>query len=443
MGINMAEVIEYVSYVDPILPVLDVPKFPVPKESHFNFLKPGSKEVLTRPVHIHEHLPPINPLEDEPMYSQDKEIDVVGGISGGSDGIFKRPEEGMPAKKMKLEDEGRATREISSVMMTTSGFISPAREGKLPESRPPKLQDEFPKSVPPPMISPPFKIKETAPLPLGGADKKLDKKLKRKERIEKERKKDKHFKMPDPSALDLFNPPMPLQPTPLPREADEGLLIAERKKELKKLKTKTKDERKKKVKPPKANIFTPPKFDPFEVLPTNLTQPPMSSQVQAHNYLTGAAHSLFSGSNLLDQNIFGQQPLLSAQNNPLIDGKLISEPDKNKLNIFKKIQRPAKEEQLKQTPQMPDFFTPSKLDQQFQPEPLQKIPKLPKDTTLTRIDEPMNLSGQSFDPQPLPKTPTIPRTPEIKQNLEKKEKKERKKRDKQQQQQQQVIDDII
>jgi transcription initiation factor TFIID subunit 3 len=63
MGINMNEIIEYISYVDPIITNLEIPKYPVAKESHFNFLKPGSKEVLTRPVHIHEHLPPINPQE--------------------------------------------------------------------------------------------------------------------------------------------------------------------------------------------------------------------------------------------------------------------------------------------------------------------------------------------------------------------------------------------
>lgn len=63
MGINMNEIIEYISYVDPIMPILEIPKYPISKDSHFNFLKPGSKEILTRPVHIHEHLPPINPPE--------------------------------------------------------------------------------------------------------------------------------------------------------------------------------------------------------------------------------------------------------------------------------------------------------------------------------------------------------------------------------------------
>lgn len=62
MGISVLELEEYVKYVNfgpaPSL----VPKYPISKEDHLNFLKPGSKEVVTRPVHIHEHLPPMNPL---------------------------------------------------------------------------------------------------------------------------------------------------------------------------------------------------------------------------------------------------------------------------------------------------------------------------------------------------------------------------------------------
>lgn len=479
MGINMADILEYVNFVDPILPVIEVPKIPIPKESHFNFLKPGSKEVLTRPVHIHEHLPPINPPEDETLYSNgEKDIDVVGfGMSG--DDIFKRPAdssaESSTAKKIKLEEEGRATREISSVMMTTSGFISPAREGRLPEARPPKLADEFPKPIPPPLISPPFKSKEIAG-PSNVNDKKLEKKLKKKEKQEKERKKDKHVKdrflLPDPSELEQFNPPPIAAPQIImPREANEDMLMAERKKELKKLKTKVKDDnKKKKEKPPKVPkqsqqqnfdssfLDVKPKFDPFNVLPTSLPQPPStSSQIQAHNYLTGAAHTGLYTNPLIDQNIFSaaaqSQSLLSQ--NPIIDGKLISEPDKNKLNIFKKIQRQPKEDLLKQ--QLPDFISPSKFDQihpstatssssssqQIFTDPsMKKIPKLPKETTLTRIDDnmPMNLSGMSNArdyEEPLPKTPTIPRTPEIVHNFEKKEKKERKKREKKIDQQQQ------
>lgn len=60
--INLSDLEDYCRYVNfgqgPNL----VPKYPLPKEDHLNFLKPGSKEVVTRPVHIHEHLPPMYPL---------------------------------------------------------------------------------------------------------------------------------------------------------------------------------------------------------------------------------------------------------------------------------------------------------------------------------------------------------------------------------------------
>lgn len=68
LGINLSELEEYIQYVEPVVPAHDIPKYPVKKDSHLNFLKPGSKEVLTRPMHIHEHLPAINPEEGE-IYS--------------------------------------------------------------------------------------------------------------------------------------------------------------------------------------------------------------------------------------------------------------------------------------------------------------------------------------------------------------------------------------
>ncbi|CAG9797457.1 unnamed protein product [Chironomus riparius] len=476
MGINMHEIIEYISYVDPIITNLEIPKYPVAKDSHFNFLKPGSKEVLTRPVHIHEHLPPINPQEEATYSNGEKDIDVVGLPN---DDVFKRPAEtdSNPAKKIKLEEEGRATREISSVMMTTSGFISPAREGKLPESKPPKLVEEFPKPIPPPMISPStFKSKDSPfSVPSSGpTDKKLEKRLKKKNH-DKEKKKDKHFKdkysLPDPNELAQYDPIPPQQslapPIIMPREANEHMIMAERKKELKKLKMKNKDEvKKKKEKPPKhpkmqsfdqGFMDSKSTFDPYQVLPTSISQPlATSTQIQAHKYLTGAAHALFPNP-ILDSFGSQQTPLMSTQN-PLIEGKLISEPDKQKLNIFKKISKPKedpiKHQQQSMQSQM-DFLTPSKLDRfdtnqpstshppQTFADPMKKVHKLPKETTLTRVDDslnmPMNLSGpsrsndSSFEEMPVPKTPTIPpKTPDFKmsQNVEKKEKKERKKKEK-------------
>lgn len=63
MHVNIADLEEYIQYVDSA-PPLEIPLFPVPKESHLNFLKPGSNEVVTRPVHVHEHLPPMLPELD-------------------------------------------------------------------------------------------------------------------------------------------------------------------------------------------------------------------------------------------------------------------------------------------------------------------------------------------------------------------------------------------
>ena len=61
MNVNLSDLEEYVSNVDPVPCAIEVPKFPLQKENHLNFLKPGSKEVVTRPVHVNEHLPAMFP----------------------------------------------------------------------------------------------------------------------------------------------------------------------------------------------------------------------------------------------------------------------------------------------------------------------------------------------------------------------------------------------
>lgn len=61
MGISVPELEEYVEYVASVPCAIELPKYPIEKESHLNLLKPGSREVVTRPVHIHEHLPAMHP----------------------------------------------------------------------------------------------------------------------------------------------------------------------------------------------------------------------------------------------------------------------------------------------------------------------------------------------------------------------------------------------
>jgi len=61
LGIRIQELEDFVQNVDSTPLGFNVPKYPLPKDSHLNFLKPGSKEVVHRPVHVHEHLPPMHP----------------------------------------------------------------------------------------------------------------------------------------------------------------------------------------------------------------------------------------------------------------------------------------------------------------------------------------------------------------------------------------------
>lgn len=167
LHVELPELAEYTRCV-PSVPIPNhIDKFPKPKESNLNFLKPGSHEVVTRPMHVHEHLPPMYPEKerDTPAVAGTVEIQQ-NGIENTETGtvacaspeisvsdspekpkdIFKRPTDpvSLPNSKrprLRLDEEER-TREISSVMMTMSGFLSPAREGKLPEARPPTIMSE-------------------------------------------------------------------------------------------------------------------------------------------------------------------------------------------------------------------------------------------------------------------------------------------------------------
>lgn len=61
MNIDIQELAEYVKNVDSVSCPVQVSQYPVRRENHLNFLKPGSREVVTRPVYIHEHLPAMYP----------------------------------------------------------------------------------------------------------------------------------------------------------------------------------------------------------------------------------------------------------------------------------------------------------------------------------------------------------------------------------------------
>ncbi|XP_046401169.1 transcription initiation factor TFIID subunit 3-like isoform X2 [Ischnura elegans] len=225
LGINLDELEEYVQFVEAVPCAKDIPKYPIPRESHLNFLKPGSREVVHRPVHVHEHLPPMHPEMEEDEYNGKQNINSAetAGSSNGSSplhspkaGVFKRPgepisSESSASKRLRSapEEEGRPLREITSVIMTTSGFLSPAREGKLPESRIPvppsdsRSNSPLPPSYPmvPPEVKGEKKSKKgTLKKSLDGL-KRLDKENKKKEAKSKESKKNRKHMLIDDSKV--------------------------------------------------------------------------------------------------------------------------------------------------------------------------------------------------------------------------------------------------
>lgn len=153
LGILLSELEEYTSNVEPVPFVQRLAKFPVSRPSSLQHPKQGSRELLHRPNWVHEFLPPMHPeLEEEEsmLLSPGSAIDgmkreMASNSAGeemssphGSPQPCKRNPDGTETptpKRFRLctEEEGQPMREVTSVFMTPSGFISPAREGKLPE----------------------------------------------------------------------------------------------------------------------------------------------------------------------------------------------------------------------------------------------------------------------------------------------------------------------
>jgi len=150
LNINVQELLDYIGNVEPVGFTRDVPQFPIRKAVNMNFLKPGSAETLTRPVYIFEYLPPMQ--DPEPRETQAEahkefvqklefvskaEFDATSPVDKlGTNQIDSRSPNAVinfPSNSFD-SDVGRSVREMSSVVMTTGGFISPAIEGKLPEA---------------------------------------------------------------------------------------------------------------------------------------------------------------------------------------------------------------------------------------------------------------------------------------------------------------------
>ncbi|XP_017033629.3 uncharacterized protein Taf3 isoform X1 [Drosophila kikkawai] len=161
LNINIQELLDYIGNVEPVGFTRDVPQFPIKRASNMNFLKPGSAETLTRPIHIFEYLPPMKKSEcrETEKAESTQKLDDLGVNSEISDklGCFNHQNiESQSPNPARLyfpssnnnsnvdSDQNRSSMwELNSVVMTTGGFISPAIEGKLPEAVVPDIIEEY------------------------------------------------------------------------------------------------------------------------------------------------------------------------------------------------------------------------------------------------------------------------------------------------------------
>lgn len=388
VGVNLGELEEYVTYVNFVPPGPSVPKFPIPNESHLNFLKPGSKEVVTRPVHINEHLPPMYPLLEEQQEQNTENSPVKKEVEDDDQQLKKGNDTVSPEyRRLKREEEGgRPTREISSVMMTTSGFLSPACEGKLPEPKAPN-----------PPVEPP---KPPSPVPQVPELVSIKKKV--------EKKKEKAPKDPSKSTGDEKPPPKKAH---TPKEP--------------------------KIKQPKSSNNANANIPPLGLIPpwntahfpgdsrippplaTPLHKPPSSSKTSIFNKTLAAAKAKTEKLNTTITPIPiksepGQFPVSSVPHHQV--DKLVTEPDKKKINILKKISN-VKEKHEKVPKQQQHHMSPHMIQQTR--DIVNKI-SLSSDITIEPI---MNTGGPVqrspekmdyfFDDGSPPGTPSTPRTPEI------------------------------
>uniref|UniRef100_A0A336LPH4 CSON010140 protein n=1 Tax=Culicoides sonorensis TaxID=179676 RepID=A0A336LPH4_CULSO len=501
---------QYMEYVDPIPFALPIPKYPIPKESHLNFLKPGSQEVLTRPMHIPEYMPPMQPPESEeevPVNNNEEKpseevnlsvkdelmLSPTAGAAStgpGQQGFFKKPSDfplpsGASEAQRRIKFDGmeglKETREISSVIMTTSGFISPAREGKLPDSKPPIIiPDKRPSPPPPPVVA--------APLPVSNMDNKFEEKPGKKKThdTEKEPSKKKkvkkelfHPQPPLPSTPHVSAPPLPETPRHPPIQAQAPMLVPPahqkpsiqhppnfpgpftedtkshipiiatppmvprkpgrpRKSESLTPGVPMQKDKLKKPKNPDAKLMKQikkmviagqlPPLPMHELinlvksqpgfLPATSSSPAQVSNPNSMNQFmpSGPPSSSMQPSNIPFSGKMEQNPMIPRSN---FDGKLSSESDKSKLNIFKKMPSSSKmvQHDFPSTSMMKSEMFQGSHDLSPQKHKLKTTELEPSGqfSSPANINKPLDLNRSPIEDLTMPTTPQyMPRTPDMK-----------------------------
>jgi hypothetical protein len=196
LGVRVADLEEFAAHFE-LAAARPLPRYPAPARDELNFMKPGSREVLHRPMHIPDHLPPMYPeMEEEEEEGGSNGISSNGGgrvtpsasadgaEEGGGGSLQSTPGAGRGRKEGGAaggggggsdqpgggsEESSTFLREISSVMMTSSGFLSPCREGKMADSKTPHIvpepEEKRPAPPPPTAPAPPAAATTTPQLP--------------------------------------------------------------------------------------------------------------------------------------------------------------------------------------------------------------------------------------------------------------------------------------
>lgn len=438
MSVDLQQLSEYVKNVESVPCVISVPKYPLPRENHLNFLKPGSREVVTRPIHIHDYLPAMYPeIEELPdENTPDNSIieidngednisiinnDIQTTIEASPENIFKRPGDPLSdspnIKRAKLSDESRPLREIHSVIMTTSGFLSPAREGKLPEAKTPiqaRPDTPPPSPTPPPPPPPPPSLQsgqlpqssESTPIltsyPIAQTEIKTEKKSKKivKKSLE-DRKLDKENKKKNRDKDSLFKPDKVKKLTGMKETA-----------KLKALKT---GGVKGIVTATPSSTSPIPSVNTLQKNDTTTTKLPKNTKIKNEKIV----------SNII------------VDKKDDID-KLPSAPDKQKLNIFKKISKPKDDklsdivdhhkykDQIKRE-NSPNIIIDNNIDDKInrndvnikKEDIIKKVPRTPdvnmhnNDGYINDLRSPSSDVYMFDDNMSPPGTPSTPKTPEL------------------------------
>lgn len=181
LNVSPSELEEYITNADPVPYAHDVVAFPVPKKINLQFPKPECREVVTRDEYIPDYMPLMHPEleEEEPSVTPTTDTGLVGllqqpnittvlspteGATADTKHILSPPD-GPPFKRRRLdsgalpEEAGPSLYEMKSIIITTSGDLTPTRgkAGKLPDPRTPP--QGYPKKKESPK-TPPVKLKK-------------------------------------------------------------------------------------------------------------------------------------------------------------------------------------------------------------------------------------------------------------------------------------------